>query len=862
MRPFPLRDKTLLEVWREQVATAAETPWLIRALAQRGDALIPQFAACYTRLRRLPRRTRRALQRRAALSLGGLALLFALGHGPAQAAVIEANGATCTLANAIIAANTDTDTGGCPAGNGADTITFDGRTVTLSQVNNTGADGPNGLPVITSDITITGPGIIERSENAPDFRILEVNHPNAKLTLQQTTVRNGVDTGHGGGIFVKDCLFLSDGVSIIDSAITGNTGDGVDAAEGSGCPVTVSNSVISGNTGYGIDAYYAGPLHISNSIIHNNHMGGIAGQGNRVSISNTTISENKNGGGIFIGGESSILINNSSITGNTSITNGGGIRNPEYLTIINSTISGNTALGSGGGIDTALSLYISHSTITNNHAGADGGGVAGIVDDLWMSHSLVSGNTASGVGNEFNTHTFINQSDFNIVGLNGDSGVVGFNLGPTDIVPAVGVNLGDILDPNLAENGGATQTHALVSGSLAIDAGGETCADVFGNPLTTDQRGQVRPADGNGDGVIACDIGAFEFQMQTPPGPASPCEVMSTNGEVTGFAANDQEVNLPNDLHRTIDRVATQEGYLLSLYTWFGSTAPFEDVQGELDLEPDTQVKKVKCLAIDSPEPPTEPDSPCEVMSTSGEVTGFAANDQEVNLPNDLHRTIDRVATQEGYLLSLYTWFGSTAPFEDVQGELDLEPDTQVKKVKCLAIDSPEPPTEPDSPCEVMSTNGEVTGFVADDQEVNLPNDLHRTIDRVATQEGYLLSLYTWFGSTAPFEDVQGELDLEPDTQVKKVKCQAIDMPEPPTEPDSPCEVMSTSGEVTSFVADDQEVNLPNDLHRTIDRVATQEGYLLSLYTWFGSTAPFEDVQGELDLEPDTQVKKVKCQAL
>ena len=56
----------------------------------------------------------------------------------------------------------------------------------------------------------------------------------------------------------------------------------------------------------------------------------------------------------------------------------------------------------------------------------------------------------------------------------------------------------------LQNNGGPTQTHALLAGSPAIDAsdpGG--CRDSLGAPLLTDQRGFPRP-------VVGCDIGAFE----------------------------------------------------------------------------------------------------------------------------------------------------------------------------------------------------------------------------------------------------------------------------------------------------------------------------------------------------------------
>jgi hypothetical protein len=72
-----------------------------------------------------------------------------------------------------------------------------------------------------------------------------------------------------------------------------------------------------------------------------------------------------------------------------------------------------------------------------------------------------------------------------------------------------------LADPKLGpleNNGGPTQTHALLAGSPAIDGGNPGgCRDNLGALLTTDQRGFPRPVDGNNDSVVRCDIGAYEL---------------------------------------------------------------------------------------------------------------------------------------------------------------------------------------------------------------------------------------------------------------------------------------------------------------------------------------------------------------
>ena len=150
---------------------------------------------------------------------------------PSVAIIVD--GSTCTLADAITAANTDTATGGCSAGSGDDTLTITSD-IALTEA----------LPAITSKITINGGDHNITGDHS--FRIFEVGTA-GDLTLNNATISNG-SAPRGGGIYNN-----SGALTVDNSTITNNSAGGGYDGYGGGIynnsgTVTVSNSTISGNS--------------------------------------------------------------------------------------------------------------------------------------------------------------------------------------------------------------------------------------------------------------------------------------------------------------------------------------------------------------------------------------------------------------------------------------------------------------------------------------------------------------------------------------------------------------------------------------------------------------------------------------
>ncbi len=371
---------------------------------------------------------------------------------------------------------------------------------------------------------------------------------------------NGSSNSYGGGID-------NDGkLTVISSAFSGNLASGEQEAVGGGIAndgkLTVTDSTFSDNSassnasngfGGGIDNFSTGILMMSNSTFSGNSASGkqeVAGGGidneSRLTVTDSTFSDNSAsssasngfGGGIDNSSTGTLIVTDSTFSNNSASGEqsgeGGGIDNEGKLTVTTSSFSINSA-DYGGSIDNFGKLIVAISTFVNNEASGEGGGIlssstkgaSAIIDFCTFYGNTSSAGGAIWVDPTGSSHLTISGSVIaaNSAHVGPDiSGALisgGYNL-IKNVAGATGLNtttdkqvtlteLG--ISPTLGNNGGPTQTLALLQGSIAIDAVplqecSITITDISGHnvTITTDQRGDPRP-DGSEN---ACDIGAYE----------------------------------------------------------------------------------------------------------------------------------------------------------------------------------------------------------------------------------------------------------------------------------------------------------------------------------------------------------------
>jgi len=324
-----------------------------------------------------------------------------------------------------------------------------------------------------------------------------------KLTLRNMTIANGAASLDSGTV-VGGCVWSQGAIELVDSVVSGcelmtqtgiALGGGVYARSG----LYLTDATLTGNlvwangsgTAKGGGAYSKQRLY--------SHYSTISGNNAKYDTHNSTSSS---GGGLFgasiVTIQSSIIDNNKAgIGGGVEIHANGGTATVGHL--VNSTVSGNTATNGGGGVATNAIIEIDNSTIAFNSAQSStgGGGVlVGLTQPIGLYSTIVANNGAPG-GAKYDANLGSAQG----TNVYGDHDLI---VSANAALPA-GTLRSDPKLQALRDNGGATQTHAVVAGSPAIDTGS--------NPrnLGHDQRGpcglRFRRTIGAGT-----DIGAFEWQ--------------------------------------------------------------------------------------------------------------------------------------------------------------------------------------------------------------------------------------------------------------------------------------------------------------------------------------------------------------
>jgi len=493
-------------------------------------------------------------------------------------AIAQADGAL-VVSDSTLEANSAASGGAIAhGGTGALTVTNTVFTSNVATSGNAGALGTSTSgPVAITDCTFSSNGATLGGGG-----VYAVGASAFSVTRCTITDNDALPNGFGGGL-----VYLGPGTATVtDTKVLANRAfeSGGMTLSGSGT-AQISNSEFSDNVGLsssgaGLYASASMGVTIQNVAARRNLNlvgpgGGIVAVGAAVAVTDVEVSDNAalGAGGLAASGTTVTLTRVRALRNSASNGSGGGIViSGTTAAVSDSTIDGNVGRNLGGGLfASATSLDLTGSTASNNRliSGTGGGLAIFVTAPSSLTNVTISGNVSdSGGGGMYSngditfrnvtfadndapsstsalyhnggTATLVSSIVTGPVNQCGGAGMIvsgGFNIDSTGMCPGLTAPSDRVVDPQLgplADNGGPTLTHLPAASSPAIDGG---------NPVgcpATDQRGQMRPTDGNGDGSAVCDAGAVEFLDLCPSDPAK------TLPGICGCGVPDTDAALPN----------------------------------------------------------------------------------------------------------------------------------------------------------------------------------------------------------------------------------------------------------------------------------------------------------------------------
>jgi len=346
------------------------------------------------------------------------------------------------------------------------------------------------------------------------------SHINGQVTLREALDQASNQTGD---VTIAYAPGLS-GTTVLGSALSIDAPNGTITIDGSGAQITLSGNkntevfVIASDSSVALN-----DLTITNGNSNDSNGGAIFNDGT-LAVSNCTLTTNTagaaDGGGIYSDG--TLTVTNSTFA-NNSAGGGGGIFNDGALTVTNSTFANNSAThsGQGGGIYSDNTLAVSNSTFANNSAG-DGGGIYN-EGELTVLNGTFAANTGSfGGGGITNQDSATTQLTNTIVAANtnGKGQPTDIN-GSVDAANSFNNLIGDANSAGGLQNGVNNNLVGVSNPGLAAlgNYGGptQTIALLSGSPAlgagtaTNAPSTDQRGLPRNG----AIDIGAFQSQGYT-----------------------------------------------------------------------------------------------------------------------------------------------------------------------------------------------------------------------------------------------------------------------------------------------------------------------------------------------------------